>query len=106
MSPRGTTLYDEDILSWCSQWYTCCMLMLRAREIPTWVGIPRSSSSLASSSRPRRAATFLQQCSTVQLYSVLDLVQLYYSCTVVQLYYSCTSSTAVLQLYCTAVLQL
>ena len=28
------------------------------------VGIPRSSSSLASSSRPRRAATFLQQCST------------------------------------------
>ena len=58
------------------------------------VGIPRSSSSLASSSRPRRAATFLQQCSTVQLYSVLDLVQLYYSCTVVQLY-----STAVLQLY-------
>ena len=67
------------------------------------VGIPRStsSSSLASSSRPRRAATFLQQCSTVQLYSVLDLVQLYYSCTVVQLYstaeYSCT--TAVIQLY-------
>jgi len=60
------------------------------------VGIPRSSSSLASSSRPRRAATFLQQCSTVQLYSVLDLVQLYYSC------YSCT----VVQLYSTAVLQL
>ena len=112
MSPRGTTLYDEDILSWCSQWYTCCMLMLRAREIPTWVGmymgslhVDLASSSLASSSRPRRAATFLQQCSTVQLYSVLDLVQLYYSCitAVVQLYYSCT-----VQLYysCSSTVQL
>ena len=60
------------------------------------VGIPRSSSSLASSSRPRRAATFLQQCSTVQLYSVLDLVQLYYSYCSTAVQYSC--STAVLQL--------
>ena len=63
----------------------CLLVGARNPYVGRDVGIPRSSSSLASSSRPRRAATFLQQCSTVQLYSVLDLVQLYYSCTVVQL---------------------
>ena len=79
MSPRGTTLYDEDILSWCSQWYTCCMLMLRAPEIPTGVAIPRSSSSLAAAGRGWRP--------------------LFYSSAVL---YSCTSTAVVFEYSCTS----
>ena len=81
MSPRGTTLYDEDILSWCSQWYTCCMLMLRAREIPTWVrgrdvGIPRSSSSLAAAGRGWRPLFYSSAVLSIPQVSTISLADL------------------------------
>ena len=128
MSPRGTTLYDEDILSWCSQWYTCCMLMLRAREIPTWVGMQGSLDlarvQLAAAGRGGRplfySSAVLYSCTvywiqyscTTAVLQYSCTVQLQYSCTtaVIQLYYSCTTAVAVqyscsiqLQQYSTAV---
>ena len=113
MSPRGTTLYDEDILSWCSQWYTCCMLMLRAREIPTWVGMQGSLDlarvQLAAAGRGGRplfySSAVLYSCTVYWIQYSCTTAVLQYSCTV-QLQYSC--NTAVLQLYysCSSTVQL
>ena len=110
MSPRGTTLYDEDILSWCSQWYTCCMLMLRAREIPTWVGMQGSLDlarvQLAAAGRGGRplfySSAVLYSCTVYWIQYSCTTAVLQYSCTV-QLQYSCTTAVIQLQQYSTAV---